>query len=199
MLLLAVNLLWAFNTQGALQGVMVISPVSSSAALRELGRDKVSVLTGVVSPDNDRTSLGDQEYVVYIGERTWRPIRFLVESQGDKVSVSDYSYTALNWPRYRDSFGDDSVRYLDHGQPVVVVGKTVATTQRPFSNRNADTNYGIDARVVYAGSHSDFIAATERRSLWPRLMTGLNSFVLGAVVLGSLASGLRRLWQLRGK
>jgi len=194
LLLLLVNVLLALSLQSTLQAIAAMPPVSSSG-LRELGKDRVAVLTGIISPENSRTSVSDQEYVAFIGDRTWRPVNFLVENQGEAVLVSDRGYAALNWPRHRDSFGDNSVRYLDHGQSVVVVGKIVASTQRPFSSSNADTNYGLDARVVYAGSHAAFVTATERRALWPRIMLGLNSFALGAVGLGVVISSMRRLMQ----
>ncbi len=193
---LLVNLFVAFVIQNVLQAVSTTLPALSATALRELGNDRVAIFAGRVSDENELTSKGDKAYVAYVGEgERWVPLSLLVENQGEVVSVSDLGYTALNWPRYRDSFGENSVRYLNPGQPVVAVGKTVEYTQQPFSDSNVDTSTGLDARVVYAGSHADFVTAAQRRSLWPRMMVGLNSFALGAIGLGVLLSLGRRLIQ----
>ncbi|MEO1593036.1 MAG: hypothetical protein AAFU71_17350 [Cyanobacteria bacterium J06632_22] len=190
---LIVNLMLAFSIQSNLQAVATLAPISSTAGLRELGADRVAVFIGTVSEQNERTSKGDKEYVAYLGEDSWRPLSLVVENQGDAAFIRDRNYVPLNWPRYRDPFGDNSVRYLDYGQPIVAIGEVLATTDRPLAGSNAEASYGIDTRVLFAGSYANFTTATALRALWPRIMLGLNSAALGVVVIGVLVSGSRRL------
>lgn len=193
-LFLLINLWLAFSIQSVLENVSVMTSLSSVAGLRELGKDRIVIFTGTISAQNERVSKGDKEYVAYLsGDDSWRPQTLQVDTQGTVVSIDGGNYAALNWPRYRDPFGDDSVRYLNPEQPVVVVGKTVAYRNRPLGESHADHRYGINAKVLYGGSASDFVSATQRRSLWPLIMVGLNSSALGALGIGVMVSGWRRL------
>lgn len=190
LLFLGVNLTLAFLAKLSLTKAMDLSPTETIEQLEALETDRLVVLTGVVSADNELVRDRDQEYVAYVArDSQWKPLWLLVDTADEgQVTIANNSYVHRHWPKKSTGVGRRTVQYLSYKQPVVVVGQTHIVRQL-IGNEPGTISHKIHADLVYGGLHDEFVRHVQRRLWGPRIMMGLNAFALGAIAVMTILQG----------
>lgn len=189
LVLLIANLGMALLGKAALEQGITTEPISSLAALEQLGTSEQIILVGKVSEANELITRGDREYVAFVDkDRFQKPLGLKLDLEDGPTEINNDGYKHRNWTRDRTR----KVSYLERGQAVLISGRVGVYENLAGSNQGEQATR-VTADLVYAGSHSSFVASLKKRLWGPRILAGLNAFALGAIALGLAIAGFRRL------
>jgi hypothetical protein len=184
-----VNALFAQMGRGALLMAVDTRPVTSIEVLEAVETGAPVILDGIVSLENPTTI---KDYVSYSecnddGCTRYVPSSLLIRLDGGDVAILNDDFEDREWP-----YASDGVLFLAPGDPVIVVGAMQRGVTMLGRDKGKET-FSIQADIVYAGSHEDFVARADARLIFPTLLLVVNLVAVAVVLLLPWASWYLRL------
>lgn len=182
-LFLLFNALLAWQGGMALVSAVDTPPVTTTAALKAIKTGDPVILDGKVS---DQNSIIYSNFVAYFDdEQFYSPLELSIDLPDGTAVIGNNDYEARNWP-----FGNGFYAHLSVGTRVIVLGELERGVVIAGPNKGKDI-VSVHARMIFAGTHKDFVSSAKRKIFFPVVLLLLNLSAAVVMVILPVASLIR--------